>query len=128
MNYKKEIAIRTIKLIDIGFITSIYLVLGIVLAKLCDIYLGDFDENAENKKPRWICISELILYFWFLGIIIYIIRNIVPLIPFPMNGIYGFKHEKVKELSGDTTFAVAFVYFQNYYQKKLQNILSRLKN
>ena len=128
MNYKKEIAIRTIKIIDIGFITSIYLVLGIILAKLCDIYLGEFDEKTENKKPRWISIAELILYFWFLGIVIYIVRNIVPLIPFPMNGLYGFQHEKVKELSGDTTFAVAFVYFQNYYQKKLQNIFSRLKN
>ena len=59
--------------------------------------------------------------FWFLGIIIYV-RNIVHLIPFPMNGLYGFQHKKVKELSGDTTFAVAFVYFQ----KKLQNILERL--
>jgi len=126
MNYKKEIAIRTIKIIDIGFITSIYLVCGIVLARLCDIYLGEFDAEAENKKPRWITIVELILYFWFLGIIIYIVRNIVTLIPFPMNGIYGFQHEKVKELSGDTTFVVTFVYFQNYYQKKLQNIFSRL--
>jgi len=128
MNYKKEISLRTIKIIDIGFITSIYLIIGIVLAKLCDFYLGEFDEKEENKKPRWISITELILYFWFLGIVIYIVRNIVPLIPFPMNGIYGFKHEKVKELSGDNTFVVAFVYFQNYYQKKLQNILSRLKN
>lgn len=126
MNYKKELIIRGIKIIDIGFITAIYLVLGIVLARLCDNYLGDFDEEAENNKPRWISIVELILYFWFLGIIIYFVRNIVYLIPFPMNGIYGFQHEKVKELSGDTTFAVSFVYFQNYYQKKLQNILERL--
>jgi len=126
MSYKKEIIIRGIKIIDIGFITAIYLVLGIVLARGCDHYLGEFDEKTENKKPRWISIIELILYFWFLGVVIYFVRNIVYLIPFPMNGIYGFEHKKVKELSGDTTFAVAFVYFQTYYQKKLQNLLERL--
>jgi len=45
--------IRSIKILDIGFITAIYLTFGIVLAKLCDRILGEFDEEKENQKPLW---------------------------------------------------------------------------
>jgi hypothetical protein len=126
MNYKKEIAIRSIKILDIGFITAIYLLLGIILAKICDTYLGEFDEEKENKKQLWFSILELILYLWFIGIVIYIIRNVVPLIPFPLDGIYGFDHSRVKELTSAITFSITFVYFQNYYQQKIKNIFSRI--
>jgi len=127
MNYKKEIVIRSIKILDIGFITAIYLLLGIILAKICDTYLGEFDEEKENKKQLWFSILELTLYLWLIGIIIYITRNIVPLIPFPLDGIYGFDHSKVKELTSAITFSITFVYFQNYYQQKIKNIFSRVK-
>ena len=126
MNYKKEIIVRSIKILDIGYITAVYLILGVVMAKLCDNYLGKFDENEEKNKPLWENIIEIILYFWFIGVVIYIVRNVVPLIPFPLNGIYGFDHLKVKEVTSAATFAVAFLYFQDYYQYKLKYILSRI--
>ena len=50
MNYSKEIIIRIIKLLDIGYITTIYVILAIILAKLCDKKLGKFDEKKASKK------------------------------------------------------------------------------
>jgi hypothetical protein len=126
MDYKKEIIVRGIKIIDIGFITAIYMSLGIILAKMCDIHFGKFDENVEKKKPLWKSIVEIMLYLWFVGVVIYIVRNIVPLIPFPLNGIYGFDHLKVKEVTSAGVFSIAFVYFQEYYQEKLKYIYSRI--
>jgi hypothetical protein len=123
---KKEIIVRSIKIIDIGYITAIYLILGILLAKICDKYLGKFDVNKEKKKPLYKSILELILYFWFIGIIIYVVRNIVPLIPFPLNGIYGFDHMKVKEVTSTATFIIVFLYFQNHYQQKIKYIFNEL--
>jgi hypothetical protein len=123
---KKEFKIRGIKMIDIGFITAIYLTIGIILAKICDKYLGTFDEEKESKKPLWLSILELIIYLWFIGIVIYIVRNVVPLIPFPLDGMYGFEHARVKELTSAATFSVTFVYFQTYYQEKIKHIFSRL--
>jgi starvation-inducible DNA-binding protein len=41
---------------------------------------------------------------------------LVPLIPFPLDGYYGFKHLKVKELTSATFFTISFMYFQVYYQ------------
>jgi hypothetical protein len=127
MNYKKEIIIRSIKIVDIGYITIIYFILGLILAKLCDKYLGNFDINKEKKKPILRSIFELCLYLWFIGVIIYVVRNIVPLIPFPLDGVYGFEHLRVKEVTSATVFTISFIYFQKYYQDKIKYIFSKTK-
>ena len=51
MNYKKELIVRSIKILDIGYITVIYVMLGIILARLCDKKLGKFDEKKQKKSP-----------------------------------------------------------------------------
>lgn len=126
MNYKKEIIVRSIKILDIGYITIIYFILGLILAKICDKKLGKFDEKKASKKTIFQHIFELILYLWFIGVVIYIIRNLVPLIPFPLEGVYGFKHLKVKELTSATVFSISFMYFQVYYQNKIKYIFSKI--
>jgi hypothetical protein len=126
MNYKKEIIIRGIKIIDIGFITIIYIVLGIIIAKILDKFFGEFDEEKESKKSIFICILELTLHLWLIAIIIYIVRNITPLIPFPLNGIYGFNHLKVKELHSAEAFVFSILFFHNFYQSRIQHIFSKI--
>jgi hypothetical protein len=126
MNLKKEFIIRSIKILDIGYITAIYIILGIVLATICDRNLGKFDEKTENNKPLYQSIIELILYLWFIGIVVYIVRNLVPLIPFPLNGIYGFDHLKVKEVTSAALFSFAFMYFQYNYQDKIKYVVDKL--
>jgi hypothetical protein len=126
MNLKKEIIIRTIKIFDIGYITAIYLILGIILAKLCDLYINIYDEEEDDKKSIWVIILEIILYSWFLGVVMYIVRNIVSLIPFPLDGKYGFDHLKVKELTTAITFSITFIFYQSKYKNKINNLLKRL--
>lgn len=126
MNYKKELIIRSIKIIDIGYITVIYVMLGIILARLCDKHFGKFDEKKSKKKSIFQHMFELIFILWFIGVIIYIVRNLVPLIPFPLDGYYGFKHLKVKELTSATFFTISFMYFQVYYQNKIKYIFSKI--
>ena len=128
MNYKKEIIVRSIKILDIGYITSLYFILGVILAKSCDKYLGKFDEKNEKQKTIVKIVIELILYLWFIAIVVYIVRNVIPLIPFPLNGIYGFDHLKVKEVTSATMFSISFIYFQQYYQDKIKFIFSIQKD
>lgn len=126
VNYKKELIVRSIKILDIGYITSIYFLLGIILAKMCDKKLGKFDEKKAEKKSISQHIIELILYLWFIGVVIYIVRNLVPLIPFPLEGVYGFKHLNVKEVTSAAVFTISFMYFQVYYQNKIKYIFSKI--
>jgi hypothetical protein len=122
----KEVVIRSIKILDIGFITAIYLTLGIVLAKLCDRVLGELDEEKENQKPLWQVFIELFFYLWFIGIVVYVVRNVVQMIPFPFHGVYGYDHFRVKELINAAIFFVTFLHFQEYYQKKIKLLYVRL--
>ena len=126
MNLKKEVMVRGIKLLDIGFITAIYSIVGILLAKVCDRINGPFDKEKEDKKPTWRIIVEVILYLWVMGIVIYIVRNLIPLIPFPLDGVYGFKHILVKEVIHATMFSITFFLFQKHYKKKIEHLLTRL--
>ena len=126
MNLKKEIIIRSIKILDIGYVTALYLTLGIILAKVCDLYINIYDEEEDNKKSTWVILLELILYSWFLGVVIYIVRNIVPLIPFPLDGKYGFDHLRVKEVTSGATFSIAFIFYQTNYRNKINNLLKRV--
>ena len=126
MNLKEEVIVRGIKIIDIGFITAIYSVVGIVLAKVCDKVNGEFDKEKEDKKPTWQILVEVIFYLWFLGVVIYAVRNIIPLIPFPLDGVYGFKHILVKEVTGAAIFSITFFYFQDYYKNKIEHLFNRL--
>jgi K+-transporting ATPase A subunit len=122
----KNVIIRGIKIVDIGFITAIYLTFGLVLAKLCDHILGEFDEEKEKQKPLWQVLIELFFYLWFIGVVVYVVRNVVQLIPFPFHGVYGYDHFRVKELINAVIFFTTFLNFQDYYQKKIKSLFDRL--
>lgn len=122
--YQKEFVVRGIKILDIGYITAVYFALGLVCATIVDNYLGKFDEKKEKQKTLLRSTIELLLHLWVTGVIIYIVRNIIPLIPFPLEGIYGFEHRRVKEVSSAAMFAVAFLLFQKYYQAQVKYVVA----
>ena len=76
----------------------------------------DSTPNEHISKAR--ILIEIYLNLIILAIASYIIRNVVELIPFPLDGVYGFEHRKVKELSGGivTGFAI-FLYQKNLRAK-----------
>jgi type IV secretory pathway TrbL component len=79
---------------------------------------GPVNRQNLKKKPFYRIVLELILFFWFVGIFWYIARNIVPLIPFPFDGIFGYDHFKVKELHSATLFATMLLLMSKNYKIK----------
>lgn len=114
-----DLLMRGIKLLDIGYINVLYVFIALMFAKLTDTVMGQFDSAMESKKSKSRLTIELILALWIYGIIIYIARNVVGIMPFPLDGYEGFEHRRVKELGSATAFTFTYVLFSDYIKTKI---------
>ena len=108
-------------MIDIGYITCVYFFAGYLGAKYLDLffnkYLGKIDPGTKYTKNH--LISHILIQVSITGIISYIGRNIIQLIPFPLDNYHGFDHSKVKEVSSGALLTVFLVMFQNNLSNKI---------
>lgn len=108
-----------VKLTDIGLTTMYFFIIGIVFAKLFDMLYGHFKVEDYKKISKIRLFFEILLHLFLIGVVAYILRNIVGLIPFPLDGVAGFRHNRLKELSGGTVLAMVLLFFQNNLRDKL---------
>ena len=117
---RNNTAIRFIKIIDIAYISIIYFIAAYYLAGIVDTIFVKWFGKDYKKKSKNALLLESIAQIVTIGIIAYIVRNIISLIPFPLDGVYGYKHLLLKELTESSGFfAVFFIYFQYNLQQKL---------
>jgi hypothetical protein len=122
-NLQKEAVIRSIKMLDIGLLNVIYFTIGYFLSWVVNKIYYNFDHN--NKPNKVLVFLEVCTQIFIIGLLIYIIRNIIQLIPFPLEGIYGFQHTRVKELhSGGIALAFGVFYAQENIKEKLNYIFN----
>ena len=119
-------AIIGLKLLDLFLLTVYYFTTGFYISAVIDWIAGPFDESAEAKKSTVRLFIESVLYTFALIVIFYIVRNLISRIPFPFEGVYGFKHELVKEREGDVIFVFILFLYQEYYVNKLTYLYDRI--
>ena len=124
----QDFLIRTNKMIDIGYITTIYFILGAIVANMITKYQTEFNNKAEDKKTVIRSTLSLILLIWINGVLIYFARNLVELIPYPFDNFFGFHHKKVKELGAATAFTFVLLYYQPNLNKMMKYLTVRWKN
>jgi len=122
----KMIPFIIVKLLGISFVVSLYFSLGFLTANVLDYFSGEFDVQLENVKSTWIIVAEVVLRVCLLGILIYAARNLVERIPFPLDGISGFKYGRLKELQSEFIFAIPLIEFHSHFFSKLDNLSKRL--
>jgi hypothetical protein len=123
---KSELGFRLVKIADIGYITILYAIAALVTAKVFDLGLKKIDTMKDKEKSNFQLFLEIILILWAAGILIYIIRNVMEIIPSPFEGLLGFEHKRVKELSNAGVFIFIFFYFGEALKKKLTVLYDRL--
>lgn len=120
---KKEAIIRSIKMMDIGILTVLYFILGYIFSRLINKIYNNFDPNTAPMK--FLLFLEICGQLFIIGILVYILRNIIELIPFPLEGIYGYQHTKVRELySGGIALTFGIFYAQENIKQKLNYIFN----
>ena len=113
-----EIIMRSIKIIDIGWVNVQNVVYAFIFAQIVDNIFGKFDIKKESEKPLWRVIIELMIDFWIYGVVVYIVRNILNAMPFPLNGIDGYDHSRLRELNMPVFFSFMFFIFCDYLKSK----------
>jgi hypothetical protein len=109
-----------VKLLDIGFVTLLFFIFGVIFAKGFDLLLGKFDKDKYKKHSKWIILLEILLHVFAIGVVAYILRNVVELIPFPLEGVAGFRHSMLKELEGGHILTVVLILFQKNLEEKVR--------
>ncbi len=121
----KELVVRGIKLVDLGYIGATHFLAGFFISRVIDDVCGPFDANAEKKKSTTRILLEVIGLLWFNAVVLYIIKNTMELIPSPLDGLGGFEHARVKELKSAPLLAFALLYYQSHLQEKLKALYNR---
>ncbi len=128
---RDEVQMRSIKMIDIGYIAVLYFFFAIICSALFDRLLGEWKEETEKTKSLTRIGLELVGIIWMYGVTIYIVRNVVEKIPSPLshvplsNSKLKFDHRKLKELSSATVFTLVLLGTSRHFKKKLDYFYDR---
>jgi hypothetical protein len=117
---------RLVKILDIGYVTTIYVILAVFLSSVIDELLGNFSQEEAKKEGNLIFTLKTIGIVWSAGTIVYFARNFVELIPSPFQGVAGFDHLRLKELTNASAFAFIFLLYQKHLRARLDYLYNML--
>jgi hypothetical protein len=123
---KGEARFRFIKIMDMGYMVILYFTFGIFLSKITDVIFGGQTQEQIKAKSTPLLIIELIATIWFNMVLFYIARNIMQVIPSPFDGLYGYDHSRLKEVTNTAILGLTYLYFQTGLRNKLLELNVRL--
>ena len=124
-----DMGFRTVKVFDIGYISIVYFLLGLLatlLLKNLPFFGKDYDESKDRDKPAWQLFLEVLLLMWVVGVLGYFARNIAMFLPSPLNGVSGLNHLNVKELQHSFVFMFIVMTFNTPLVTKLRILYSKI--
>ena len=72
--FPKDLNFRLIKILDIGYITVIYFIIGVIFSRILDWVFGKFNKKNEKNKHLIYIAFELILIIQILALLHLVIR------------------------------------------------------
>lgn len=118
-----EIIIRSLKCLDISLLGCYYLILGVSAALLINKLL-EMNEKEMEKSSTSKLILILFLNTSLIMIAAYFMRKIVSYIPFPLEGLYGYQHSRVKEIKGGVIIAFSIIILQTNFKNVLKYVIN----
>jgi hypothetical protein len=119
---KLDIKFRLIKSLDIAYVTILFFIFSFYSASVSDgIFYRIFGKNDDNNNYL-ILLMQISIQFGIIGVMSYIIRNIVQLIPYPFNHYYHYDRKRLNELIKGAFITTFLFLFSPHLQKKVVNL------
>ncbi len=90
-----------------------------------DIFVNNDDDPQDSVFQM---VWELGVMVGIIACIAFIGRNLIQLIPFPFDGIFGFDYESVREVTSGAILFIIMVNFSAMIQTKITNLQDKLNN
>ena len=100
-----------VKVLDLIYITCLLFFTAIAVSYLLNNFI--FVLGMHNSSHKLILLASVLVRISIIVVASYLLRNVLQYIPSPFNGLYGFKHLKVKELSAGTLLTTLLFIFQD---------------
>ena len=126
MTILNEAMMRLMKVLDIGYVTFIYVVVGFLIIIPIDKSIGTFDPKPYDKMNWFRVFMEVFGQLWMVTVIVYIVRNLVVYIPSPFHNQFGYNHQLLKEMNGAFTLSIIVIWNSHNLIAKMQYLYTRL--
>jgi hypothetical protein len=128
-NWKHEVSIRGIKIIDVGFLFASASAFGYISARiLSKVFKFNKKHYSKNKVGKFKLAFEILVEMAIIGMTVYATRQIIQAIPFafdgwkgwsPPKGFLGFRHKKLREWENPYPIAFLILLFQDNLKAKI---------
>ena len=126
-SFRHELIIRTIKIVDIFYITIITALMGFFTSYLIDKYcFPPWNIEVQMAKPNWQLFLEICMILGLIGTLAYVLRNLFQMIPFPLEGVEGFQHMRVHEVAAGGSIALFLFWFSNNLMNRIMLFKEKL--
>jgi len=121
-----------IKILSIFYVTFMAALFGLFTSQIFDKYVFHSDtiktdNQTIEKTPLYLMLIKTFLILGLYGVFGYFFRNIIMLIPFPLDGYAGFKYSLVKEVTSGSVFLIVLLTFSETIIKLYLQIKKKIK-
>ena len=119
-----SIGFYSVKIAAIFLISVLYFMVGSCLS----LFLNEAipEENLDELSTP-LLIALLSLIFGSIGVVFYILRNMIKRMPFFLDGYYGFKYGMLREATGGLIIGYTMYAYLDKLKRLMKELSTRLR-
>ncbi len=113
------------------YVSIIQVIVGILMSKLINKMIPVVKKKIVNGEEVPDEPLKYLLFYSFINLSLlvlgnYFMRNFVESIPFPFEGLFGYRHDKLKERYGMVISGFIFMFYQDTFRERLTIIFKNI--
>lgn len=121
---RSVVGFYTVKVIAIFLLSVLYFVVGSVLSIVLNEMIPD--ENLHELSTPYLMVL-LSLIFGSIGVVFYVLRNMVKRMPFFLDGYYGFQYAMLREATGGLIIGYTMYAYLDKLKGLMKEFSARLR-